>query len=98
MRILSMFLGLGVLACASTAVAAEDAYVKVSCNAGDVTVTGVKPWKTNVGAPWKWDKGKKVSVDEEAAKFKGEKCEGVVNAFVCNGDVCKGPLPIPVKS
>lgn len=98
MRILSMVLGLGLLASASAASAAEETYVNVTCNAGEVTVTGVKPWKTNAGAPWKWDKGAKVKVDEEAAKFKGEKCEGTINAFVCNGDVCKGPLPVPVKS
>lgn len=77
--------------------AGDEELVKVSCSNGAVTVTAKAPWHTNDKAPWKWDKGDKVSVDDHAAKFKGAKCEGTIKAFVCNGDQCKGPIPVPVK-
>jgi len=77
--------------------AGDEELVNVSCSGGAVTVTAKAPWHTNDKAPWKWDKGEKVSVDDHAAKFKGAKCEGTVKAFVCNGDQCKGPIPVPVK-
>ncbi len=77
--------------------AGDEELVNVSCSGGAVTVTAKAPWHTNDKAPWKWDKGDKVSVDEHAAKFKGAKCEGTVKAFVCSGDQCKGPIPVPVK-
>jgi hypothetical protein len=77
--------------------AGDEELVNVSCSNGAVTVTAKAPWHTNDKAPWKWDKGEKVSVDDHAAKFKGAKCEGTVKAFVCNGDQCKGPIPVPVK-
>jgi hypothetical protein len=75
----------------------DEELVNVSCSGGAVTVTAKSGWHTNDKAPWKWDKGEKVSVDEHAAKFKGAKCEGTVKAFVCSGDQCKGPIPVPVK-
>lgn len=77
--------------------AGDEELVNVSCSNGNVTVTAKAPWHTNDKAPWKWDKGEKVSVDDHAAKFKGAKCEGTIKAFVCNGDQCKGPIPVPVK-
>ena len=77
--------------------AGDESLVQVSCSGGVVTVTAAKPWHPNKEAPWKWDKGNKVSVDDAAAKFKGDKCEGTIKAFVCNGDQCKGPIPVPVK-
>ncbi|WP_394845019.1 hypothetical protein LZC95_49205 [Pendulispora brunnea] len=77
--------------------AGDESLVQASCSGGAVTVTAVKPWHANKAAPWKWDKGAKVSVDDDAAKFKGDKCEGTIKAFVCNGDQCKGPITIPVK-
>lgn len=70
--------------------------VKVTCSGGAVTVTAVAPWHTNEKAPWAWDKGTKVSVDQHAAKFKGDACGGNVRAFICNGDSCKGPISVPV--
>ena len=99
---------LGSLAAAATAIAAitlsvpsqaggDESLLNVACADGQVTVTAAKPWHTNDKAPWKWDKGEKVSVDEHAAKFKGGKCEGTVKAYICNGDQCKGPIPVPVK-
>lgn len=77
--------------------AGDEALVNVTCAGGAVTVTAKAPWHTNDKAPWKWDKGDKVSVDENAAKFKGDKCEGTIKAFICSGDQCKGPIKIPVK-
>lgn len=77
--------------------AGDEELVNASCAGGVLTVTAKAPWHTNDKAPWKWDKGDKVSVDEHAAKFKGAKCEGTVKAFICNGDQCKGPVPVPVK-
>ncbi|NOU32004.1 MAG: hypothetical protein HOO96_29215 [Polyangiaceae bacterium] len=71
--------------------------MSVSCAGGAVTVSAAAPWHTNAAAPWKWDKGDKVSVDDHAAKFKGGKCEGTVKAFICNGDQCKGPIAVTVK-
>lgn len=76
---------------------ADAALVNLSCSGGTVTVTAKAPWKTNDKAPWKWDKGAKVSVDESAAKFKGDKCEGTLKAYICNADQCKGPILLPVK-
>jgi hypothetical protein len=77
--------------------AGDEELVSVSCSGGAVTATGKAPWHTNDKAPWKWDKGDKVSVDDHAAKFKGAKCEGTLKAFVCNGEQCKGPISVPVK-
>ena len=71
--------------------------VKVGCTGGAVEVSATAPWHVNKDAPWKWDKGDKVSLDEHAAKFKGAKCEGTLKAFICNGDQCKGPIQVPVK-
>ena len=77
--------------------AGDEELVTVTCSGGAVTATAKAPWHTNDKAPWKWDKGDKVSVDDHAAKFKGAKCEGTLKAFVCNGDQCKGPIAVPVK-
>src|SRR6185295_15258947 len=77
--------------------AGDEELLSVKCAGGDVTVTAKEPWHPNKAAPWKWDKGEKKSVDEHAAKFKGEKCEGTVKAYVCNGDQCKGPIAVSVK-
>ncbi|MBX3228214.1 MAG: hypothetical protein KIT84_26685 [Labilithrix sp.] len=74
----------------------EEEFVKVTCSGGDVTAVGKAPWHTNAEAPWKWDKGEKLSVNGEVAKFKGAKCEGTIKAYVCNGDQCKGPIFVPV--
>jgi hypothetical protein len=75
----------------------DEELVSASCKGGEVSVTAKAPWHTNDAAPWKWDKGDKVSVDKSAAKFKGAKCEGTVKAYICSGDQCKGPIAIPVK-
>lgn len=77
--------------------AGDESLLKVDCKNGEVSVSAAAPWHTNDKAPWKWDKGDKVSVDEHAAKFKGAKCEGTVKAYICNGDQCKGPIAVPVK-
>ena len=100
-KVLGSFVAVGAALVALSATtesrAGDEELVNVSCNGGAVTVTAKAPWHTNDKAPWKWDKGDKVSVDEHAAKFKGAKCEGTVKAFVCSGDQCKGPIPVPVK-
>lgn len=76
--------------------AGDEEFVSVSCSGGNLTATGAKGWHTNAAAPWKWDKGEKVSLSEQAATFKGTACTGTVTAFVCNGAQCKGPIKIPV--
>ena len=100
-KVLGSFIAVGAALVAISATtesrAGDEELVNVSCAGGAVTVTAKAPWHTNDKAPWKWDKGDKVSVDDHAAKFKGAKCEGTVKAFVCNGDQCKGPIPVPVK-
>lgn len=77
--------------------AGDEELVSVSCSGGELTATAKAPWHTNKAAPWKWDKGEKKSVDDQAAKFKGAKCEGTLKAFICNADQCKGPIAVPVK-
>jgi hypothetical protein len=81
----------------SPSVAGDDSLLQVNCAGGSVKVTASSPWHTNKDAPWKWDKGSKVSVDEHAAIFKGDKCEGTIKAFICNGDQCKGPIAVAVS-
>jgi len=90
-------LGVGMTAASASRAGGDEELVDVSCKAGHVTVKGKAPWHTNDKAPWKWDKGEKVSVDDHEAKFKGAKCEGTIKAFVCSGDKCKGPIVVPVK-
>lgn len=92
-------LGMALVAISTTTEsrAGDEELVNVSCSGGQVTATAKAPWHTNDKAPWKWDKGEKVSVDDHAAKFKGAKCEGTIKAFVCNGDQCKGPISVAVK-
>jgi hypothetical protein len=75
----------------------DAALVNVVCKDGSLTVTGKSGWHTNHEAPWRWDKGEKVSLTKDAAVFKGAKCEGTVKAFICSGASCKGPIPVPVK-
>lgn len=91
--------GLAVLTLATPSKAGGDQeLLQVACTGGAVTVTAVAPWHTNPAAPWKWDKGDKVSVDEHGAKFKGAACTGTIKAFVCQGtERCKGPIPVAVK-
>ncbi len=90
-------IAIAAMTASSPSVAGDESLVQVSCSGGAVTVTASAPWHTNKDAPWKWDKGSKVSVDEHAAKFKGDKCEGQIKAFICNGDQCKGPIKVDVK-
>lgn len=67
--------------------AGDEALVTVACSGGNVTVTpATKDFHINKAAPWKWDKGEKVSVDDHAAKFKGGACAGTVSAYVCTND------------
>jgi hypothetical protein len=75
----------------------DEDLVQVTCKGGDVTASAKAPWHVNDKAPWKWEKGDKVSLDQHQAKFHGAKCEGNLKAFVCNGDQCKGPISIAVK-
>lgn len=96
-KALGSFVFVGVIAASVTASAGDESLVNVACSGGAVTVTAAAPWHTNDKAPWKWDKGSKVSLDEHAAKFKGDKCEGSIKAYVCNGDQCKGPIVVTVK-
>ncbi len=95
--VVAVGIAIAVMTASSPSIADDASLVQVSCAGGAVTVTAASPWHTNKDAPWKWDKGSKVSVDEHAAKFKGDKCEGTVKAFICNGDQCKGPIAVAVK-
>jgi hypothetical protein len=100
-KVLGSVLAVGIAIVAMTATtesrAGDEELVNVACTGGAVTATAKAPWHTNDKAPWKWDKGDKVSLDDHAAKFKGAKCEGTIKAFVCNGDQCKGPISVAVK-
>src|SRR5438046_2083884 len=86
-----------ITAATESAQAGDESLVNVNCAGGAVSVKAAHPWHVNKAAPWKWDKGDKVSLEEGEAKFKGAKCEGTVKAFVCNGDQCKGPIQVTVK-
>lgn len=100
-KVLGLFVGVSaaavLLSMPSARAAGDEELLSVSCAGGEVTATAKSPWHTNDKAPWKWDKGDKVSVDQKAAKFKGAKCEGTVKAYICNADQCKGPIAVPVK-
>ena len=100
-KVLGSLVAVGAAVVAMTATtesrAGDEELVNVSCSGGVLTATAKAPWHTNDKAPWKWDKGEKVSVNDHEAKFKGAKCEGTLKAFVCNGDQCKGPIAVPVK-
>ncbi len=67
---------------------ADDANLaKLTCTGGNVTVTsGDASYHLNTEAPWKWDKGTKVSLSESQAKFHGDACTGTVSAYLCNND------------
>lgn len=86
-----------------TQAAGDEALVSVTCNNGNLTAKGVDSgndhWHVNDAAPWKWDKGEKVSASKESNTWvgKGAKCEGTLKAYVCAGDKCKGPISVPVK-
>ncbi len=95
--VVAVGIAIAAMTASSPSIADDASLVQVSCAGGAVTVTAAAPWHTNKDAPWKWDKGSKVSVDEHAAKFKGDKCEGSIKAFICNGDQCKGPIKVDVK-
>jgi hypothetical protein len=79
------------------AMAVDSDLLRAKCLAGAVTVTTVAPWHTNSSAPWAWDKGSLVSKDQQQVKFKGSKCEGIVKAFIANGNQLKGPILIPIR-
>ena len=65
----------------------DAALVKVVCSGGALTVTSAShEFHINKAAPWRWDKGEKVSVDDKAAVFKGGACTGTVSAYVCTND------------
>jgi hypothetical protein len=102
-KILGSLLAVGIAIAAVTATtesrAGDEELLTVTCNGGNLAVTPKAPWHVNTGAPWKWDKGDKVSLDGNGAKFKGKDgCTGLLKAFVCNNDQtqCKGPIPINV--
>jgi predicted dehydrogenase len=86
----------GVTTSSGSRASGDEALLDVSCTNGNVTVTAKSPWHTNKEAPWKWDKGDKVEVNEHHAKFHGAACTGTVKAFICNGDQCKGPIKVGV--
>jgi hypothetical protein len=90
-------IAVAVITLSSSSRAGDESLLTVTCSAGAVTVTAAAPWHINDKAPWKFDKGEKVSLDEHAAKFKGASCAGTVKAFICSGDQCKGPIAVPVK-
>jgi hypothetical protein len=101
-KFLGSVLAVGALlvgATATTESRADDdtGLVSVTCAGGNLTVTAAKPWHTNDKAPWKWDKGAISEKTEHHVAGKGDKCEGTVKAYICNGDACKGPIAVPVK-
>jgi hypothetical protein len=81
--------------------AGDESLVNVTCAGGNLTATAKDGWHVNPKAPWKWDQGTKVSVDDTTAKFKGNSttCGGTLQAYICTKDAskCLGPIPIAVK-
>lgn len=74
--------------------------VDFKCVNGNLEAKGVGTWHVNDEAPWKWDKGSKVSVNKKGnlAVLKGDKCEGTLKAYVCEGtSQCKGPISVAIK-
>ncbi len=102
-KVLGAAVALGIVVLGTSSEAGDNTKdgVKVSCDgSGNITATAVSSdWHTNPEAPWKITKGTKVSVDTTSAKFKGDKCEGTVTAFICTNDKsqCKGPIKVDVK-
>lgn len=97
--IVAVGIAIAAMTTSSPSNAGDEGLVTVACAGGTVTVTPQSPWHVNKDAPWKWDKGKfdKDGSSETAAKLKGDKCEGTVSAFICNGPSCKGPIKVGVK-
>jgi hypothetical protein len=101
-KILGSLLAVGVALVATTAATesragGDEDLLGVTCDGGNVTVSVKAPWHANKEAPWKWDKGEKKKLEESKVTFSGAKCEGTLKAFICNGDQCKGPIPIKIK-
>jgi hypothetical protein len=72
--------------------------LEVACINGVVTVSvAANGWHPNELAPWKWDAGRRVAVDERLARFLGAACTGTIKAFVCDDSVCKGPISVAVR-
>ena len=70
--------------------------MNAQCTGGNpLVVVGSKGWHPNAAAPWKWDGGNKISLDEHQAKFSG--CKGTLKAYVCSGTSCKGRIEITLK-
>ena len=97
MRLAKWIGSLLLFAIISTSAASETDLVIATCSKGAVTVTAKKPWHTNPRAPWAWDKGSLVSKDQSQVKFKGEKCEETLKAYIANGDQVKGPISVAIK-
>jgi hypothetical protein len=101
-KILGSLAAIGAFVVAVTATtesrAGDEEFVSVTCSNGALTASGKNGFHTNEKAPWKWDKGEKVSITHDAATFKGAACTGLLTAFVCNNDgsTCKGPIKITV--
>lgn len=74
---------------------AEDA-VSVTCTNGKLTASVGGAWHANAAAPWKWDEGIRVALDEHGAVFEGRGCHGTLKAFVCTAEECRGPLALRV--
>jgi hypothetical protein len=75
--------------------AGDEELVNATCAGGNLVVTGKSGWHPNAQAPWKWDGGAKLTLDEHQAKFAG--CKGTLKAFICSGTSCKGPIEIVLK-
>jgi hypothetical protein len=73
--------------------------IDVECDEGVATVAVSNGWHANREAPWKWDAGRRVAVDERLARFEGAACTGTIKAFVCDdiGEWCKGPIRVAVR-
>ena len=85
------------LAASAIPATSETDLLIATCASGAVTVTAKSPWHTNPKAPWAWDKGSLVSMDEKQVKFRGSKCEGTVKAYIASGSQIKGPISVAIK-
>ena len=100
-KVLGSLLAVGValvaIATTTDSRAGDETLLTVSCAQGNVTVTPADPWHANEKAPWGWDKGEKVMINHQHAKFKGTTCEGTIKAYICKGESeCRGPIKLAV--
>jgi len=62
---------------------------RMSCASGQLTVSAERPWHVVTDAPWRWDQGERLSINDSAVRYKGKACTGSVKAYFANGKEVK---------